>query len=50
MQNSNYNAMGYRLKLLKNINSSVSFILYILSIIWVIEFVRFCFDLFRYLH
>lgn len=39
-----------KLKLIKNINSCVSYCMSLLTAIAIIEFVRFCFDLYIYLH
>lgn len=53
MQNSNYYSYKsnyFNTKLYKNINSSLSYMVSILSIIAIIEFIRFCFDLYVYIH
>lgn len=60
MQNLNYNnrwltlwdqkMLSLKIKILKNINSSCSYILTALWIIAIIEFIKFCFSLFAYIH
>lgn len=45
-----YKVNSLKLKLLKNINSVISYIMSALWWILIIEFVRFCFDLYSYLH
>ena len=47
---SDYKLKSLKLKLIKNINSCVSYSMSLLVVIAVIEFIRFCFDLFAYLH
>lgn len=51
--NSDINMYKYnslRLKLLKNINSTISYIMSALWCILIIQFINLCFDLFAYLH
>lgn len=45
-----YKLMSLKLKLIKNINTTVSYIMSSLWVIAIIEFIRFCFDLYSYLH
>lgn len=45
-----YKLNSLKLKLIKNINSVVCYIMNALWVIAVIEFIRFCFDLYAYLH
>ena len=47
---STYKLTSLKLKLIKNINCTVSYIMSALRVIAIIEFIRFCFDLYSYLH
>lgn len=47
---SDLKIMSLKLKILKNINWNVSFIMSLLVLIAIIEFIRFCFDLYVYVH
>jgi len=49
-QDDNYKMLSLKLKILKNINSTLSYIISILCIIAWLEFIRFVFDLYSYFH
>lgn len=50
LTNSDYEMLSFKLKLIRNINSCVSYIMSALYIIAWIEFIRFVVDLYVYFH